>query len=364
LQVASPQTVAALLKESKDALLSVWETGARRFPESVGLTHEQLRDHLPLLLDELARELAREHSDPQLEAFCVHGEHRLELGISISQVIMEYRLLRHCIKEHVERMGMPITGKTEHLIDDIIDEGIKAAVETYIERRDNDEKRRREEYLTFVVHDLRSPLAAIYNAIHLIERDLGNTPGSERIRTIQGAIKRNIERMQALIVKLLQEEQNIRVSSNLQVRRQAIDLWPIVDSAVRALAPLSASSSTEVENLVPQDIAIHADTELLGRVFQNLISNAIEHTPKGKVSIGARFVHAQGVECWVSDNGYGMPEDLQKQIQEKRRPSPKQGRGLGLGLAVVQQIVRAHDGRLELDSKEGQGTTVRFTIPQ
>ena len=86
-------------------------------------------------------------------------------------------------------------------------------------------------------------------------------------------------------------------------------------------------------------------------MFQNLIANAIKYTPRGEVVIGARGPGADGaVECWVSDNGAGIPEDRLEIIFDKLETDPEKEDGTGLGLAIVKTFVEAHGGKVTVES--------------
>ena len=103
---------------------------------------------------------------------------------------------------------------------------------------------------------------------------------------------------------------------------------------------------------------------MLRRVFQNLVANAIKYTPRGTVVIGARARESEdAVECWVTDNGTGMPHERLEKIFDKFESDPDQVDGLGLGLAIVKTFVEAHGGHVTVESVEGAGSTFRFTLP-
>jgi two-component system, OmpR family, phosphate regulon sensor histidine kinase PhoR len=363
-EFATSEAIAKLLTRDREVVLSEWEASARALPGTSDLSSETLRDHLPPLIDELAVELAKPHSESrELQMFCAHGEHRLKLGIPIAMVIDELRLLRRTIGQHAEHAGFALAGDAGNLIHEIIDKGIRAAVDTYIRRRDADEAKRREEHLTFVVHDLRSPLSAIYYAILLVERELAETGASERLRTIHATIKRNIERMQALIAKLLHEEENIRIGLDVRARRSLVTLWPIVESAIRVLNPLSTNANVKVTTQLDPELLVYADPELLERVFQNLIANAIEHAPDGSIVIGATRRDDGGVDIWASDNGKGIAPELQQKIFDKHQTNRREQGGLGLGLTVVKRIIEAHGGTVSVESVPDNGTTFYIFIP-
>ena len=102
----------------------------------------------------------------------------------------------------------------------------------------------------------------------------------------------------------------------------------------------------------------------LAQATGNLIANAIKYTPRGEVVIGAQGTGAEGtVECWVSDNGAGIPEDRLGIIFNKLETDPEKEEGTGLGLAIVKTFVEAHGGTVSVESKEGVGSTFRFTLP-
>jgi signal transduction histidine kinase len=98
------------------------------------------------------------------------------------------------------------------------------------------------------------------------------------------------------------------------------------------------------------------------RVFQNLIANAIKYTPRGKVTIGARRSQDL-VECWVADNGAGIPENHLEKVFDDLEGDTSEKAGLGLGLAIVKTFVEAHGGRVSVESKEGVGSKFHFTLP-
>ena len=103
---------------------------------------------------------------------------------------------------------------------------------------------------------------------------------------------------------------------------------------------------------------------MLRRVFQNLVANAITYTPRGEVVIGARETGMEGaIECWVSDNGSGIPEDRLEKVFDKLETDPQKEGGTGLGLAIVKTFVEAHGGKVTVETKEGVGSTFRFTLP-
>jgi signal transduction histidine kinase len=109
------------------------------------------------------------------------------------------------------------------------------------------------------------------------------------------------------------------------------------------------------------------DTQAIGRVLNNLISNALRHTARGRVSVWVRR-SGQGVEVTVSDTGEGIraediPHIFERFYRGDASRSRSRGTGAGLGLAIARGIVRAHGGDIQVESETGKGTQFTFRIP-
>jgi signal transduction histidine kinase len=114
----------------------------------------------------------------------------------------------------------------------------------------------------------------------------------------------------------------------------------------------------------PRELSVLADSNRVSLVLTNLIANAIRHTPEGgAVSVRAEVEEAV-VRFEVQDTGEGVPAEFQERIFEKffQVPGAKVG-GSGLGLTIAREIVLAHEGKIGIESKVGQGSTFWFTLP-
>jgi signal transduction histidine kinase len=115
-------------------------------------------------------------------------------------------------------------------------------------------------------------------------------------------------------------------------------------------------------------IPIVADADALLSVFGNLLSNAIRYTPSGgSIRVGCGLAD-DAAWATISDTGIGMAPEVQERIFEKfyraREARTVESQGLGLGLALVQELVQAHGGRVEVQSAPGEGSTFRVVLPQ
>ena len=216
-----------------------------------------------------------------------------------------------------------------------------------------------------MAHDLRTPLNAIALSARVLEmilsRDRTDTPQSIQMLNTLG---RNVQRLEVLVGTVIEENSNLETEEGIKLQRRDFDLWPLIEALIHDIRPVAGTSTTRLVNSVPEDFVIYADASLLRRVFQNLIANAITYTPRGEVVIGALHSGDEGtVECFVRDNGAGIPPDRCSTVFDKHETDPDKEGGLGLGLAIVKTFVEAHDGAVTVESELGVGSTFRFTLP-
>jgi len=365
------QTLADLLKVERDALLLAWRTQVRKLPSASRLDTPTLNDHIPDLLEELASALEFNPGQTIPESLAdasptAHGLQRLKDAFDIEEVVAEYNILRGCIHDMATAHGIHLQGRPFHVINRIFDSAIGQAVQTYATQQALEVQQRREEYLSFVAHDLRTPLFAISLTGRSLERSLAGQALGEDAQRILKSMRRNVQQLQELIGKVLEENSNLLTDSGVKLERRRFDLWPLVEALLDDLDTVASASHTKVVNRVPDDLVVFADAMLLRRVFQNLIGNAIRFSPGGEVIVGAQAAVSDGlVECWVSDNGQGIAAEMLDKVFEKGESSGDDGSGsgLGLGLAIVKTFIEAHDGRVAVDSEPGQGSRFHFTLP-
>jgi two-component system phosphate regulon sensor histidine kinase PhoR len=360
--------LAALIVQERVTLLASWRQQIKELPSAQHLDVPALNDHVPALLDELVSALRAKSEQTIPEALVegsppAHGLQRLQEAFDLEEVVAEYNILRGCIHDLAESNGIILQGESFHILNRVLDQAIGLAVQTYATQQALEVQHRREDYLAFVAHDLRTPLNAISLATRVLE--LSYREGSARGETARmlKTLGRNVQHIQRLVDKIIEENTNLRTETGVKLERRELDLWPLVEALIYDLHPVAGTGSTQLINKVPQSLVVYADASLLRRVFQNLIANAIKFTPRGKVRISARKLDKQGaVECWVSDDGAGIPADRLERVFEELE-SDSQGEGLGLGLAIVKTFVEAHGGQVSVESRLGYGSTFGFTLP-
>jgi two-component system phosphate regulon sensor histidine kinase PhoR len=362
-------TLAALIERERGELLTRWRHQVRQLPSAKHLDTPTLNDHIPGFLDELVTAL-RVRSDVTIsEALreggpLAHGLQRVHDGFDIEEVVAEYNMLRGCIHDLAEANNIRLQGRPFHILNRALDGAIGMAVQTFATQKALEVQHRREEYLAFVAHDLRTPLNAISLATRVLELTIpANTVSPESAQMLK-TLRRNVQQLEALAIKVIEENTNLQTEIGIKLERRTMDLWPLVEALIHDLHPVAGTASTRLVNEVPEDLVVYADGNLLRRIFQNLIANAIKYTPRGEVVIGARELpEEQAVEIHVTDNGKGIPAARVEKVFDKHETDGLLDGGIGLGLAIVKTFVEAHNGKVAVESIDGHGSIFRFTLP-
>ena len=221
----------------------------------------------------------------------------------------------------------------------------------------------REDLLSMIYHDLRSPLANIVSGVDVLESLHGQNPTSA---TVLDIIRRSADRVQRLTSTLL-DIRRLEAGQPL-ARPKPVQPRELIYEAVDAVAPLVQSKGHTLEVQLPEEglPPVMADAEMIRRVLINLLENASKYTPDGgHIWVGAREEPGGWVRFWVRDTGPGIPLEEQEHLFEKytRASTAKIAKGLGLGLAYCRLAVEAHNGEIGVYSKPGEGATFYFTLP-
>jgi signal transduction histidine kinase len=195
---------------------------------------------------------------------------------------------------------------------------------------------------TSIIHDLRNPLAAIYGGAEMLVDTKLSGAQVERLAA-------NIYRASRQVQSLLQELAD--VTQGRGHAREVCRLREVVTAAYEPLAAVAESRGVTVRIDLEEDVELPMDRSPMERVFQNLLSNAIEAMPNGgSVSVRADK-HDSEIVVSVEDNGPGIPASIAAQLFEPFVTAGKKN-GVGLGLALSRETVVSHGGDLWSDSKE------------
>lgn len=217
----------------------------------------------------------------------------------------------------------------------------------------------REEILSIVAHDLRSPLNTISMATSL----LIETEVPEASKNHLRIIKRSGERMNRLIQDLLSV--TTIEAGRLSMEPRQVAIQDLFREAAEMLGPIAREKSITLKVDEAADLPpVRADPARVLQVFSNLVGNAVKFTPPGG-SITLSAVRAdERVECQVADTGAGIPPaQLPRLFGKFWQAKRGDGRGVGLGLAIARGIVEAHGGTIDATSEVGRGSVFSFGLP-
>jgi two-component system, NtrC family, sensor histidine kinase KinB len=223
--------------------------------------------------------------------------------------------------------------------------------------------RLRDDLISMIYHDLRSPLANVVSSLDV----LGSTLPKESdpaFRSLLNIALRSTERIQRLTNSLLDIN---RMEAGQPVgNRQPVSPLSLANDALEAVSPMTTSKELKCSVLISSDLPdIFVDGDMARRVLINLIENAIKFTPAGgTIQVGAQN-KGDFVQMWVKDTGPGIPLAEKERIFDKfTRLNAKEGpRGLGLGLAYCRLAVIGHGGQIWVESEPGLGSNFIFTLP-
>lgn len=216
------------------------------------------------------------------------------------------------------------------------------------------------EFVVNVSHELKTPLTAIKGFVETLELQ-ARDDDRKYLRTVA----RNTDRLIHIVDDLLRLAE--LEEKGLQSEKTDVDISAVAEQVVGIFDLKAREKGLSLEFRSPPALpCIRADEFQIEQIFVNLIDNALKYTESGGVAVDLR--PAEGaVVIEVADTGIGIPDGQQDRIFERfyvvdSSRSKKLG-GTGLGLSIVKHVVLAHNGRVDIESREGGGTTVRVTLP-
>ena len=221
-------------------------------------------------------------------------------------------------------------------------------------------ERMQNDFISSVSHELRTPLTAIKGWSETLRQ--GGSSDEELMTKGLDVISSEAERLSGIVEELLDFSR--MQGGHMTMRFGRMDVLAELEEAVvlfreRAKREEIDLVYVEAENIPP----ITGDKDRLKQVFINVIDNAIKYSnPGGRVRIEAAQMGGH-VQIVVSDSGVGIPKSDLPNIKNKFYKANRTRPGSGIGLALADEIIRRHKGRLEIDSEEGVGTTVTITLP-
>ena len=221
----------------------------------------------------------------------------------------------------------------------------------------------RREFVSNVSHELRTPLSSIKAMAETLE-DGGlddHRINADYIRRIRV----ETDRMTTLVNDLL--ELTRLQSGQEDMKAHPVDIASVIQEEGRRYADIARSLGIEARVSLPDALPkVAAQEDRMRQVVRNLLDNALKFTQEdGRIDVSASTDNGRMVEVRVSDNGIGIPQESLPHIFERfyKVERSRRDAGSGLGLAIVKNIVQAFGGQVQAESKEGEGSTLSFTVP-
>jgi PAS domain S-box-containing protein len=224
-------------------------------------------------------------------------------------------------------------------------------------------ERMKDDFIGTVSHELRTPLTAIKGFIELVaDGDAG--PVTETQREFLQVAARNSDKLAVLINDLI--DMNLIESQRLDIRLRPLELAPVLNDVATTFRMLAQTKGLAFRENVARLPKVLGDSARLVQVFSNLISNAIKYTPGGEVGIQALATDSR-VEVTIHDTGIGLSREEHDQLFTRffrgRSSVVVEAGGTGLGLVIAKAIVERHHGTIDVESRPGEGSRFRVTLP-
>lgn len=387
-----------LLADKTDTILKNWIEAVRqdrKIENADTLPHSAITNHIPQLLAAMATVLCQDQNSEIgiiIEASLDHGFLRAEQGYDPAEVAREYHLLRQVIFSNIEAELLAGTTtevvRAFRLIDAVVDEAIAQCFNSYVGQRlcelqqiqtqltlTNQELNRlvsaNQENLSYLAHELKTPLNSIIGYSELFLRqekkqpEIKDTlPGIEHIERVL----RNGRQLLRLINDAL--ELSRADAGKIQLRLGQINVKSIISAVVEIMQPMADAKGLKLAITSDSDLKeVIADSQRLQQIVTNLLSNAIRYTATGSIELHCRQVGTENWAIAITDTGIGIASEHTNRIFDpffqagepsKQQFSPD---STGLGLAIVSRLVKLLQGKIELVSEIGVGSTFTVILP-
>lgn len=386
-----------LLTDKADIIVDKWVDAVRQDKQVEAtneLTYKAVRDSLPLVLEAMATVLSQvQDNDVQtlVEASLTHGNLRAEQGFEPAEIAREYRLLRDVVFSTLEADLLKGSAaevlRAARLVDAVIDEAIARCFDSYTKGRLQELEQMQSQLrltnqeltrlvqasktnLSHLAHELKTPLTSIIGYADLFLRQQHK---HDAMRDSMGNLE-HIERVlrsSRELLHLINDALEIsRYEAGQMKLHPMLTVVPdLVSGILEMIEPLARAKDLQL--IIECDRApttIVTDPLRLKQVITNLLSNAVRYTETGSIRLECQTLSEQQWAIAVIDTGVGIEPKNQKQIFEPyfQAIGGEQAyvaNSTGLGLAIVSRLVKLLQGKIELSSEVGVGSTFTVTLP-
>ncbi len=222
----------------------------------------------------------------------------------------------------------------------------------------------KDKFFSIIGHDLKGPLNSLTAFSNLILHH-ASTLSEEEMKKIAGDLNKSLKTLYELLENLLTWARS--QTNRLTLHPEELNINALIEENISLLSKTAKNKDIHIEHIAFENITAWADKNTVNTVIRNLLSNALKFTPRGgSVTIFAN-AYKDAVEIGIRDTGVGMSAEQIKKVfdisTKHSTPGTEQEKGTGLGLILCKEFVEKNGGQLFIESKEGKGSTFRFTLP-
>ncbi|MBD2753364.1 sensor histidine kinase [Spirosoma validum] len=404
-------TIAAYLFAKREVILNSWFTRVTEDPASitaVTLTRDEFNDQIPLILDILDQRLR--HQKPKLNALTIaseHGMHRWHKGYGLTELLQEVAHLHTLITHELEIYGsiyadteLSVLSNAHRLVNEIMHEAIQGSAAQYndLQRQDASQRatnlqqalqaldeltRQRGEVLRNTSHDLRSHFSLLSGAAWMLDQ-----PGTEREqKQWRDMWQRNLDSAATLLMKLMDFARLEAGQETLQI--ESFNAGDLLRQIAGSIQPSAEQRRLSFEWTGPESLVVDGDPIKVQRIVQNLLTNALNHTQQGWITLSwSREDNFRWIVS-VQDSGPGLPPNIAGEVGQALVPTvdstsifrdsnpiqpapdpekaipvnPSQPKGEGIGLLIVKKLCELLRADLDIETRPEVGTLFRVRFP-
>lgn len=370
--------LADFILTNRDAILADWNAFAKTCsPASGSMGLAALSDHASEMLTVIAEDLktpqgGHEQSEKskgnapapdsnKRTAAEKHGTGRAESGFTIDEMVAEYRALRASVvrlwtKEKGEITSTDLADLTR--FNEAIDQSLTESVTRFTQDLDKS----KEMFLAMLGHDLRTPIGAVMTSAKFM---LETKELTEPHLTLTSRIVSSTARMNQMVGALLDFTRS-RLGGGIPIDPASLNMGKVVHDVVNEIQAAHPDRKIEVD--ARGSLTGLWDCARISQVLTNLVGNAIEHGSDRTIVTIAVQGDEKEVHVSIHNRGAAIPEDqldgLFNAMKRQGTAADGPSANLGLGLYIADQIVRAHKGRIDVESSEEAGTTFTVHLPR
>ncbi|MBD1814389.1 sensor histidine kinase [Microcoleus vaginatus DQ-U2] len=384
------------LQDQIDIITENWIEAVRdddKIDTAKQLTYDSVRDSLPIVLHAIVTMLSEsEDSDLRtvIQESLDHGTVRAQQGYDAEEIAREYRLLRRVIFDALEpellKGSAAEVNRAYRLIDTALDEAIADCFQTYTQARfqelqemqnqlqlTNQELTRllrtSQESISHLAHELKTPLTSIIGYSELFLRQINNPRVKDSAPNLAHIDK--VLSNGRLLLRLINDTLEISRYDTGRIKLQltATNVRSAIGTVVEIIEPLAQAKNLEIAvDCDPVLDQVMTDYLRLQQIISNLVSNAIRYTQAGTITIKTELLPDQHWSICITDTGIGIAsEDCDRIFQPFFRINNSLGSVMpdstGLGLAIVARLVNLLQGKIELVSEVGVGSSFTVIFP-